>query len=59
MFMADVDVLEDRFEELVSRVETLELMLDSDFRDKVDEGLEDEREGRVVSLDSYEEERNL
>ena len=59
MFMADVDVLEDRFEELVSRVETLELMLDSEFRQKVDEGLEDEREGRVVSLDSYEEERNL
>jgi len=57
--MADVDVLEDRFEELVSRVETLELMLDSEFRQKVDEGLEDEREGRVVSLDSYEEERNL
>ena len=57
--MADVDVLEDRFEELVSRVETLELMLDSRFMDKVEEGLEDESEGRVVSLDSYEEERSL
>lgn len=44
--------MEDRFEDLVSRVEALELMLDSKFMGEVEEGLEDEREGRVVSLDS-------
>jgi hypothetical protein len=57
--MADVEVSEDRFEELVSRVETLELMIDDEFRSKVEEGLKDFEEDRVVSLDNYEDERDL
>lgn len=57
--MADVEVSEDRFEELVSRVETLELMIDDEFRSKVEEGLKDFKEDRVVSLDNYEDERDL
>ena len=52
-------VADERIEELESRLETLELMVDEKFRSKVEEGLKDEREGRVRSLDEYEEERDL
>lgn len=56
--MSEVDVSE-RFNELESRIETLELMVDEEFREKVEEGLEDEKEGRTVSMEEYEEERDL
>lgn len=45
----------ERLAELESKIETLELMVDETFQKKVEKGLEDEREGRVMSLEEYED----
>lgn len=50
---------EERVDEIESRLETLELMVDERFRSKVEEGLKDMEEGDVVRLEDYEEERDL
>lgn len=42
--------------DLEERIETLELMVDEEFRSKIEEGLEDEKEGHVVPIEEYEEE---
>jgi hypothetical protein len=56
--MSEIDVV-DRMKELESRMETLEIMVDEKFREKIEEGLEDKEEGDTVSMDEYEEERDL
>jgi len=43
--------------DLEERIETLELMVDEKFRRKIEEGLEDEKEGRIIPLEEYEEEQ--
>ncbi|MFO7991794.1 MAG: hypothetical protein R6U61_05825 [Thermoplasmata archaeon] len=40
--------------ELEQRIETLELMVDKKLREKIAQGLKDEAEGRLISLDEYE-----
>ena len=41
--------------ELEKRIETLELMVDEKLREKIAQGLKDEEEGKVISLEEYEE----
>ncbi len=41
--------------ELEQRIETLELMVDEKLRKKIAKGLKDEAEGKLTSLEEYEE----
>ena len=45
----------DRVDELKRRIETLELLIHMDSWEKVEQGLRDEREGKTVSLQEYED----
>lgn len=45
----------EKIEELEQRIETLELMVDEKLREKIAQGLKQEKEGKMVSLDEYEE----
>lgn len=53
--MADA-VSPDKVADLEERIETLELLVDEEFREKIEEGLEDEQAGRVIPIKEYEEE---
>ncbi len=48
-------VSQEKINELEKRIETLELMVDEKLREKIAKGLEDEEEGKVMSLEDYEE----
>ena len=44
-----------KIDELEQRVETLELMVDEKLREKIAQGLKDESEGKLTSLEEYED----
>ena len=48
-------VSKEKIDELEKRIETLELMVDEKLREKIAQGLKDEEEGKVISLEEYEE----
>ena len=45
----------DKIDELEKRIKTLELMVDEKLREKIVKGLKQEKEGKMVSLEGYEE----
>ncbi|MFW5895395.1 MAG: hypothetical protein ACOCT9_01495 [archaeon] len=48
-------VSKEKIDELEQRIETLELMVDEKLREQIAQGLKDEKEGNVISLEDYEE----
>ncbi|MFW5953488.1 MAG: hypothetical protein ACOCSJ_04925 [Candidatus Natronoplasma sp.] len=48
-------VSKEKIDELKKRIDTLELMVDEKLREKIAKGLKDEEEGKVMSLEEYEE----
>ncbi len=49
------EAVTEKLEELERRVETLELLMNDELREKVENGLADEQAGNVLSLEEYEE----
>ncbi len=48
-------VSQEKIEELEKRIETLELMVDEKLREKIAQGLKDEEEGKMISLEEHKE----